>query len=441
MFELEKFYNNAYKGETVDEEGLREYLLSFERIILWGAGNLGTAVGEKLRAWNIGQVLYWDTNAENIKIKNGYPVFPPFTGEENRTVSIVIFCIANVAVGPSLFDQLKKRGWPHLLKGTAFLQGVLCPFGINQRLDTTFCNGSAICSVCSCERLNSLMRKRVAEKKRILENEVFSLDRIHFIINNFCNLKCRHCFMYMNSYRAESKRNVSLKQMKRDTAMLLEAVDSFGVINVFGGEPFLHPDIGKIAGGILEYDNYGSIIINTNGMADVKKYQLENLTDKRVRLAFSNYLGAIDHEKEKLFYRNIENSEAAGITVQVNNKLPSWNISSTLNDNHISESEKKEKKEKCGVKFLYVHNGKVFPCALCLSIYDLGIADYTDDYVDINACESPAELRDKLKKLLSRPFYNSCGHCDECGETTSIAGEQGYDERYRLPERETECLI
>lgn len=436
MFDLTTFCDDAHRGKGTDQKGLLDYLKSFHKIILWGAGNLGTAVGGKLREWELDQVLYWDTNAEHIGEKNGYAVIKPFTQPDEREASIVIFCIANVAVGPTLYQQLISHGWTNIMKGTDFLEGVLCPFSTQDTLDAKVCNSSVICSVCSCSRLDSLMQKKAAAKKNIGEDQVFSMDRIHFIVNNFCNLKCMHCFMYMNSYRPQLKRNVLLNQMERDIAMLMEAVDSFGVVNVFGGEPFLHPEIGKIIDYILKYDNFGSLIMNTNGMAHVKEEQTEGLKDKRVRLAFSNYLGSIDQEKERIFCQNIEALKQKGITVTVNNKLPSWNISSTLGNNHISEEEKQEKKRGCGVKFLYVHNGKVFPCSFCFSICDLGIADYTNDYIDMNQCESPMELREKLKEMLGRPCYDSCGHCDACGETTSIAGEQGYDQRYRLPKEE-----
>lgn len=434
QFDLDAFVKGSHSGQKTDAIPLKLYLASFDHVIMWGAGNLGTAVGGRLREWEINNSIYWDADSEHIAEKNGFKVIEPFSGGYDKKKSLVIFCIANVAVGPSLFGRLQANGWEHIMKGTDFLEGVLCPFHLDNELDTSVCNTWNVCSVCSCERLSNLIKQRTVKKKKKDGNDIFILDRVHFIVNNFCNLRCRHCFMYMNSYKNTSKRNVDLKTMKRDIRMILNAVDSFGVVNVFGGEPFLHPQFGEIIQYILEEDNFGSVIVNTNGMADFKEEQLVYLKDPRVRLAFSNYIGSIDAEKERKFLNNISKAENADINVSVNNVLPSWNISSTLGNNGISAEEMCKKKSQCGVKFLYVHNGKVFPCSFCFSIYDLEIADYPTDYVDITKCGTARELREKIIQMMKRTFYYGCGHCDECGAITDKAGEQGFDPRYSLPE-------
>lgn len=46
MFDIEKFYRDAEAGEEVDRAEFINYLKGFKNIIIWGAGNLGTALGK-----------------------------------------------------------------------------------------------------------------------------------------------------------------------------------------------------------------------------------------------------------------------------------------------------------------------------------------------------------------------------------------------------------
>ena len=438
MFSVSKFYDDAHSGNKVDVNEFCEYLRSFNDIIIWGAGNLGTAVGGKLLSLGVKISLYWDAKWQEKKDVLGIPVRAYGEGNFKKAESIVLFCIANVPVSPVLYRNLIHDGWKYTIPGLAILEGILCPFSKETHIDSSICTKMEICTVCNCQRLSNITKVQIAKKKNIAPEDVLAFDRVHFIVNNFCNLQCTHCFMYMNSYPSDKKRNVSLEVMKRDIAMVLAAVDSFGVINVFGGEPFLHPHICDIVEELLKYDSYGSIIVNTNGIKEITDAQLEKLKNSKIRLAFSNYTKALSDKKIEKFQHNIERARAHGVTVGVQNELPTWNVSSTLNENHVTVEEKKYYKDTCNVKFLYVHNEKLFPCAFCLSINDLGIADYPNDYIDISKCKDVADLRNKILVMLNREYYCSCEHCDHSSpgdphSLTNIAGQQGFDDRYALP--------
>ncbi len=321
------------------------------------------------------------------------------------------------------------------MRGLDVLQGLICPFEKGKPLDPGICARNQMCTVCSCERLSSLMKVKAAERG-VWEGDALSFDRVHFIINNFCNLKCTHCYMYMNSYPAERKKNVELDILKRDIQLVMEAVDSFGVVNVFGGEPFLHPQLDEIVKEILAYDNFASMIVNTNGAAQMRDEQMENLKNNRVRLAFSNYKGALTEQQEQKVLDNFEHARALGINAQMMNELPAWNISSTLGNNQCSEEQMKAKKDVCGVKFLYVFDHRVYPCSFALSLKDLNVADYPDTYIDLDEANTPEKLRKAIKDLFARDYFCCCGHCDDLGISdkrfAAMAGEQGFSERYAL---------
>jgi organic radical activating enzyme len=433
--EMTGFVNGAHHGKRLDSQIIVRFTREFDSVVIWGAGNLGTAVGRKLLELGVRVSCYWDTKAEMIKTCNGLSVTLPFEGNLNKETTLVLFCIGNVAVGPNVYRQLSGNGWKHAVHGNDLLQGLLCPLSDERPPDTKICNSFDICSVCSCERLHNIVRANAARKQGISLGETLSFDRVHIIVNNICNLKCKHCFVYINSYPQKFKQNVPIRQMQQDIDVVMRAVHSFGVVNIFGGEPFLHKDIDRIVSRVLTHDNIGAVIVNSNGTVRIDPKQLTSMKDDRVRLAFSNYLEVLNEEKKRLFFNNIENAKSSGINIKYQNTLPTWNISSTLDNKRDSIETMIKKKYMCGVRFLYVFDGKLFPCAFALSIHDLRVADYETDYILLDPTKSAQEIRDDIRGLVSRSHYRACGHCDAFGSTalTSQAAEQGFDSRYALP--------
>lgn len=433
---IQPFLFAARNGERLEPQVFVDFCQQYEAVIIWGAGNLGTALGKKLLELDVTPACYWDTQAAGIKNRNGLPVITPFSGDFNRDTTLVLFCIGNVAVGPNIYRQLAENGWRHVVHGNDLLQALLCPLVNDKPADARICNSFDICSVCSCERLHNIVRADAARKQALTPDKTLSFDRVHFITNNVCNLKCTHCFLYINSYTKERKQNVDTTQILQDIEVVMRAIHSFGVVNIFGGEPFLHKDIDRIIDRVLSHDNFGAVIVNTNGIEPIKPGQMVPLKDSRVRLAFSNYLEVLDEKRTAAFYRNIEMARAAGVNAKYQNSLPTWNISSTLEDKHDSEATKIQKKNSCGVRYLYVFDGKLFPCSFTLSIHDLGVADYPSDYVALDPDKSPEDIRQEIRHMLDRPYYDACGHCEAFGSPalTGSAAEQGFDERYSLPD-------
>ena len=271
---LNEISANIHNGKKLTEEKINwicNYIKSFDTIIRWGAGNLGQVVEKKLREFDISISAYWDIRANEIGEKDGIPVIEPFGGGFAKEKTLVIFCIANVPVSPRLYHMLAQEGWTHHFKGTLILEGLICPLSVEAPIDTSICSQMDICSVCSCERLTNMMKNQEIKERALEEKDFIYFDRVHFIINNFCNLKCRYCNRYMNSYPNEWKRNLSAETICADIDMVMEAIHSLGVVIVFGGEPFLHPELDKIVEKILEKRNFGTLLIDTNGVAPIKE--------------------------------------------------------------------------------------------------------------------------------------------------------------------------
>lgn len=232
----------------------------------------------------------------------------------------------------------------------------------------------------------------------------------------------------MNEYPLSERKDVPLDRIYDDIDKFFDAMDSVGTVTVMGGEPFMHPELSKIIKKMLTKTNFGLISIATSGTYPIKPEQLDGLDDKRVNVSFSNYEHAISEKQKEMMYRNIEMIKNAGISYTVGVTIPEWSVPSTLYDLGDTEEEMIAKKEKClqPPRCMQVKNGKMHPCDFGTAVYSLGIADYENNYVDIENSKSTEELRDEIWKFIEQPYYRVCGHCTGMQGLTDKAAEQGY---------------
>ncbi|MHA1794090.1 MAG: radical SAM protein [Promethearchaeota archaeon] len=87
---------------------------------------------------------------------------------------------------------------------------------------------------------------------------------VNLLVNNYCNLECPHC--YVDSVKIGSNKALMKQISLMDVERLTKATSKMGVefFHLFGGEPFLHPQIHDICEIIKEK----SIPVNiaTNGL-------------------------------------------------------------------------------------------------------------------------------------------------------------------------------
>jgi hypothetical protein len=440
MNEIASFLEAARQGEQTDAAPFVDFTKKFEAIVLWGAGNLGTALGEKLLALGVNVNVYWDIQSEQIKKRNGLDVLPLFSGNFTPQNTLVITCIGNATlrINTNLFDTLKKNNWLNFIDGLDLLYALICPLSNERPLNPGVCtNFNDICSLCACERLQNIVLTKAARSKNIPPEDVFFIERVHFIVNNICNLKCAHCCVYINTYTKERKQNVDFLQIQQDMRIFMQAIDAFGFAVLLGGETFLHKEIDKIISYLLSYNKFGVLVINTNGVAKIKATAINKMKDPRVNLSFSNYLHVLNEKQKNTYFENIEIAEQSGVNIGRLNPMPLWNLSPTLEHKNYTREQMRKKKFSCNnCNFLYVFDGKVFPCTIAYSLFDLGVADYRTDYAVLDPYKTITEIQKNIRKLRNRSYYQSCGHCGNCGfecDFTSEVAKQGFDPRYALP--------
>lgn len=420
MFDLEKYYANAFSGEACYDASIIQYINKFQHVILWGASFQGKAIGSKLLEHGVHIENYWDIRSNEIKTCNNIEVVQPFSNE-NPGQCLVIICIGNRVILDMLIMDLTQHGFTEYIYGDYLYMGLICPFNKKTGIAAKRCSCTMECRQIYCRRIEGILSEKIEK------NDPIILPSITLIVNQKCSLRCKYCTSYMNEYPKEDRINFPLERICEDIDRFFAAVDLVGTVTVMGGEPFMHPDISKIIAHLCTKKNFGLISIATSGTYPIKPEQLEGLYDERVNVSFSNYTESITENQKEMFYKNIELLKKLKVCYTVGLFSPEWIIPPTLVSKDIDNEQLVRMKTKCN-HWDQIKNGKVHPCDLAMSIYSLGVADYESDYVDLTEEITVEELRKKLKEYIDRPFYESCRYHRSSGGKilTAKAAEQGY---------------
>jgi hypothetical protein len=430
MFDLRKFYEDAHEGRSLDVAGLVEYLGRFRSVYLWGAGNLGSAIGMKLLELGVKATSYWDARHADLGTLHGLDVCEPFQSASPMGETAVIFCITSSFVREHCMRELARHGFDNMVRGDFLYEGLVCGFDDVRQFKA--CRDATACDVYTCLK-NETFHKRYLNLQSVPAAERLYFKNVTFVINQRCTLKCKHCYSYTNAYSKEARVNFETARILADIDVVFDSVDGVKIVPLIGGETFLHPDLGIVVAKFLEKKNFGVLNVTTNGIVNIHERQLEGLQDDRVQVVFSNYKTSLTSRECDVFDRNLEVVRASGAHVKVLNETPLWNVPTTLWDRRYPLEIMREKREAClnPLNCKYVKNGKFFPCTVADSIHNIGIADYPEDYVSLEGGSSRDEIRARILSLLARDYFDSCRHCDGvCGTTgvTAGAGEQGYYE-------------
>lgn len=420
-YNLEAYYQKARSGEVCNDSSIIPYIKSFGRVILWGGSFQGKAIGKSLIKNGVKIDSYWDIRCDELKEVNGIPVVKPYSTNDKED-TVVIVCIGNRVIYNGLIVTLERHGYHNYIHGDHLYMGLLCPFNKNTGVNARRCSQTMECRQIYCHRIMSII------SEQFHSDDPVYLPSITLVINQVCSLGCKYCTSYMNLYPKAERINFSLEQITSDIDKFFGAVDAVGTITVMGGEPFLHPNISDIIKHLCAWKNFGLISIATSGTCPIKDSQLDGLTDPRINISFSNYTESIDGHRQKYFWDNVAKIKAAGLCHTVGLFSPEWIIPSTLENKHISDEKARQLKQAC-THWDQIKNGKVHPCDFANSVYSLGIADYSDSYVDLNLYDDKDDLKEAIRAYREKDFYEVCRHhYQKPGMNIMVtkAAEQGY---------------
>lgn len=418
MFDVEKFYIDAINGEQFDLQALISYIKSYKNIVLWGAGNSGTQIGDKLKSLGLRITCFWDRRHEELREVSGVKVLPAFTGGFAVEETLVIICITNGSLGDGWqAGELTEKGFRNYMQGVRLYEALICPFKKGDEIIHEICLNNSVCSMCNCKKYIDMIPRNPHSDGREIAIQVATV-----ILTKACSLDCKYCGQRLGEYsKDEQSRFFELDALKRDFDRFMENVDSVGMVSIIGGEPFLHPDVTEFVLHCLKYKHFGALNITTNGICKITEEMLRKLKNPRVKITFSDYSQFLSDKQKELLNKNISLVKSSGINLGVG--VPVWAMPGDIERFDYAEEDMSARKAGCDSTRLAsaIVDGYFVPCTLAEVTRGLKILDLPDDYVDLTVEDN---LRERIYNCLNKPYYETCRYCSRVGGASIPAGEQ-----------------
>jgi hypothetical protein len=407
MFDIEKFYEQAEQGEAVDETGFIESLKAYKNIIIWGAGNLGTALGKDLLQKEVSITAYWDARYQTLGTCNGIQVLENFQGNFVPSETLIIIGIVNGTLSHKWqSNQLVQHHYNNFLFGMRVYEGIACPMKVGEKLEANYCTSTSICNFNTCKKYMSIL------KNECKKEDIISVQVMEFILSRRCTLDCLYCGQQEGLIRRkfpEKYHDYPLERIKRDIDICMENIDVVGTFSIIGGEPFIHPNLAEIIEHCLSKNNVAIISITTNGICNMSEDTLRRIRSNRVKINFSNYTQSLSEQHKQLFSENVNKVKKMGVNCNIS--TPVWSsVSDKLVDEPNQSAEYLSEVKSSCVMGPSVANGIFFACPTIETYSKTESFPVDNQFIELDKCKN---IREQMRELINRPYYCSCGY--RCG--------------------------
>jgi organic radical activating enzyme len=359
-----------------------------DSIYLLGTGNFGRVVLQAARRLGLNPIGFIDLNPANIGKKiDGLDVF---SLEEIKKGHVIVASNRNnIKYLINLLDKTHKVTYE------------LCDFVFNdyvyEEMNLDW----------SASRVNSEIKNfliRVEDTKKL--NSGVSLNSLDIVLTEKCSLKCKDCSNLMQYY--QSPKNAEHSDLMGDIQNILKAVDYISEIRLIGGEPLLYKEIEEVILALRSFNNFGEIVIFTNGTIVPKDSLLDASNDQRIRYQISDY----GIELSKNTSRLLKTLQSRSIRF-VHDEVQSWQDCATLDKKSRTLEETEFVFSNCCVNDAYtLLHGKIYGCPFSAHAENLNaIPVFRYDSISIRLLSS-AEIINKLKELKNVKFLGACHYCN-----------------------------
>ncbi len=367
---------------TVKNSDLKKFLQD-KTVIIFGAGSTGKVAFKLLQHENIPVAAFYDNGALKPYSVENIPVSRMNFSSLDPSKVVFILSFHNI---DEAIKQLADNGGFNWIPAYEFLNE----------------ESRKILSYKEFQKIESV--KFYYEK--FMNKNFFVLDSLDFVITERCSLRCKECSNLMQYYSAP--KNFSVETLKKEIDLVASVFDEIYDVRLIGGEPFVNPHWAEILQYISSKENIKRINIYTNATILPTDSQCEILqASNKVCLSISDY-GELSRNLNPL--QNKLDSYAIPYEVK---EIISWTRCSSFEKHNRTSEELRDVFEKCCAKNLAtLLQGKFYPCPFISNAMNLcAIPQDKNDYVDLTEPVDIEILRQKVQRLMNRPFFNSCEWC------------------------------
>ena len=241
------------------------------------------------------------------------------------------------------------------------------------------------------------------------------LNRVDISITSRCTLKCQNCNMFMPYYKKTD--DLGLAEIQSSVDILFKKIDYVNMLNLLGGEPFLHKELYDIIDYIFtKYQKqFGSMEIFTNGMILPSVDLLKLFKKNNIKIQLSDYTKVVDYRVTLNSF--IEKLEKFGVSYSYY-KLEQWLDFGFPKDpdNIVGKINLKKKFSLCKAPFRGLVGNKLYYCHLNASAEFAGIYKGEEtDYIRLDDdLVSRAEILEFDLGYNDEGFLSFCRVCRGC---------------------------
>lgn len=361
-----------------------EVLKNANNILIYGASVYGELALRGLEVLGYKPLCFVD-RARVGQIYLGYPVIDPSKMQEHKKDVVLI------ASADFYYEILN------------FLEALDCEsiydisYLLNQEIDDT--------------KISSRAKEMLDAKENYFRAAVgtdLTIVHLGFCVSERCSLKCKDCSFLMQYYR--HPQNIDLEKYKPALDRFIEAVDYISEFRIYGGEPFMNPEMYKLIEWYWECKKINTFSIYTNGTIIPNEKILHCLKSDKVKVHISNYVHNSDAVK-----RLVKVLEKEHITYFIRN-YDEWCEAGDLSYKNHSEKTLEEIFARCFATNCYSFlKGKFYVCPRAAHAVNLhAMEEVSEDCVDFtNDTLGIKELQTQLKKLMhEKKYIEACKYCN-----------------------------
>ena len=387
-----------------NEDRIRECLAS-NQVFIFGTGNFGNLVLHGLLVKGVHVQGFIDLNPNNVgSVISGIPVIDTLSIPEGSHV-VLASNRNNIPFLKKTLDKSKASSFDNC----DFLFDDFDYVGIDTDWSIEMCKEEIDLFMFSIHNQYNDIDQDPGGKADNLR--IKSLD---VVLTEKCNLKCVDCSNLMQYYK--EPKNTEHLVLLESINTFMRHVDYVHELRIIGGEPFVYRDIDKVMELLLGYDNFGKIVIYTNGTVVPRENVLALSVDSRVSFLISDYGAALSNRSKQLASVLEERK-----VKYIRERIISWHDCAAIDKKNRSSDETYEVFSNCCAKdTLSLLHGKVYGCPFSAHADNLGaIPKFEDDVVDLQAADSKS-ISNKLKLMVSgTQYFGACLFCNGRDYTVS----------------------
>ena len=363
-------------------------LTNLNDVYILGTGNFGRLVLQGLLDLNINPIAFIDLNPANVgKIIDGVKV---------QSLEGIVTGHIIIASNRNNLKYLYK-----LLDENIGLTYELCDF-VFEKFTYKVNNLDWSPTRVASEIKNFLTRVKDANS----EGPGVTLNSLDIVLTEKCSLKCKDCSNLMQYYKAP--KNSDHTSLLEEIQIILDTVDYISEIRLIGGEPLVYKKLDEVLIFLRSFNNFGEIVIFTNGTIIPKVSLLNASSDSRVRYQISDYGIDLSNNTLKLIKTLHERKIR-----YIHDRVLTWQDCATLDKKNRSSKETEFVYSNCCVNDAFtLLYGKVFGCPFSAHAENLSaIPMFKKDSINIRGLNKP-QIIAGLKRLKNVRFLGACTYCN-----------------------------